>query len=106
MLTLYHSRVGRGERPANLAAESLPKNVAWIDLLNPEPDEVAFVKRLTGINVPSVEDLSEIESSSRAEQSVWHDLSECAAGLSDAAAALRRRSRLRRFYPLTLHGCL
>ncbi|HEX3448571.1 MAG TPA: magnesium transporter CorA family protein [Isosphaeraceae bacterium] len=65
MLTLYHSRVGRGERPANLAAESLPKNVAWIDLLNPEPDEVAFVKRTTGLDVPSVEDLSEIESSSR-----------------------------------------
>ena len=45
MLTLYHSRAGRGERPANLAEGSLPKNVAWIDLLKPDPDEVAFVKR-------------------------------------------------------------
>jgi len=43
----------------------LPKNVAWIDLLKPEPDEVAFVKRTTGLEVPSIEALSEIESSSR-----------------------------------------
>jgi hypothetical protein len=39
-LTLYHTHAGRGERPANLAEESLPKNIAWIDLLKPEPDEV------------------------------------------------------------------
>jgi magnesium transporter len=65
MLTLYHSRAGRGERPANLVEESLPENVAWIDLLRPEPDEVAFVKRTTGLDVPSIAELSEIESSSR-----------------------------------------
>ena len=65
MLTLYHSRAGRGERPANLAEESLPESVAWIDLLRPQPDEVAFVKRTTGLDVPSIADLSEIESSSR-----------------------------------------
>jgi magnesium transporter len=65
MLTLYWSRARRGERPADLAKASLPKNVAWIDLLRPEPDEVSFVKRTTGLDVPSIEDLSEIESSSR-----------------------------------------
>lgn len=65
MLTLYHSRAGRGERPADLAEASLPAAVAWIDLLNPEPDEVAFVTRTTGLHVPSIADLSEIESSSR-----------------------------------------
>jgi Mg2+ and Co2+ transporter CorA len=36
-----------------------------IELLKPEPDEIAFVKRTTGLDVPSFEDLSEIESSSR-----------------------------------------
>jgi magnesium transporter len=56
MLTLYHSSSGRGERPADLAQMDLPANVVWIDLLKPEPDEVAFVKRTTGL---------EIESSSR-----------------------------------------
>src|SRR5262249_40201943 len=37
----------------------------WIDLLNPTDDEKAFVEARTGIRVPSVEALSEIESSSR-----------------------------------------
>ena len=62
---LYHSRAGRGERPVDLAEKSLPANVAWIDLLRPEPEEVAFVERTTGLTVPSIADLSEIESSSR-----------------------------------------
>jgi magnesium transporter len=65
MLTLYHTRSGGGVRPADLAQASLPENVAWIDLLNPEPEEVAFVERTTGLHVPAIEDLSEIESSSR-----------------------------------------
>jgi magnesium transporter len=65
MLTLYHSRAGRGERPADLASANLAANVAWLDLLNPDPDEAAFVTRTTGLHVPSIEDLSEIESSSR-----------------------------------------
>jgi len=65
MLTLYHSRAGGGERSIELAKASLPANVAWIDLLRPDPDEVAFVKRTTGLDVPSIGDLSEIESSSR-----------------------------------------
>ena len=65
MLMLYHSRAGRGERPADLASANLAANVAWLDLLNPDPDEAAFVTRTTGLHVPSIEDLSEIESSSR-----------------------------------------
>jgi magnesium transporter len=65
MLTLYHSRAERGKRPNDLAEASLGANVAWIDLLNPTPDEVAFVERTIGLRVPRIEDLSEIESSSR-----------------------------------------
>jgi len=65
MLTLYHSRTGRGEQPTDLAKASLPTTVAWVDLLRPEPDEVALVKRTSGLDVPSIGDLSEIESSSR-----------------------------------------
>src|SRR5215472_7649270 len=41
MLTLYHSRAGRGERPTDLASARLPANVAWLDLLNPVPDETS-----------------------------------------------------------------
>jgi magnesium transporter len=65
MLTLYHSRAGCGEHPGDLNTASLPANVAWIDLLKPDPDEVAFVKRTTGLDMPSIGELSEIESSSR-----------------------------------------
>jgi magnesium transporter len=65
MLALYDSRGGNGVRPGDLAGASLTRNVAWIDLVNPGPDEVAFVERTTGLHVPGIEDLSEIESSSR-----------------------------------------
>ncbi len=65
MLTLYHTRATRGENPADLARGSLPPEVVWIDLLRPEPDEISYVSRNTGLDVPSIEDLSEIESSSR-----------------------------------------
>jgi Mg2+ and Co2+ transporter CorA len=62
MLMLYHSSAERRQRPADLATERLPGNVVWIDLLR---EEVAFVKRTTGLDVPTVANLSEIESSSR-----------------------------------------
>ena len=65
MLTLYHSHAAPGERPRDLATASLPANVAWIDLLRPEPDEIAFVERTTGLEIPGIDDLSAIESSSR-----------------------------------------
>jgi magnesium transporter len=65
MLTLYHSRAARGERPADLANANLPANVAWLDLLNPAADEIAFIARTTGLHVPTIGELSEIESSSR-----------------------------------------
>src|SRR5260370_21061623 len=65
MLTLYHSPAASGEHPADLAEAGLPTNVVWIDLVNPEPDELAFVKRTTGLGVPGIDALSEIESSSR-----------------------------------------
>lgn len=65
MLTLYHSRAERGEQRTDLTQPSIPASVAWIDLVSPNPDEVAFVERTTGLDVPNIEGLSEIESSSR-----------------------------------------
>jgi magnesium transporter len=43
----------------------LPDGVVWIDLLNPDAAEIGFVEQATGLHVPSFEELSEIESSSR-----------------------------------------
>lgn len=65
MLTLYSSRTGSGEHPSDLARGPLPPETLWIDLLRPEPPEIAFVKRTTGLEVPGFSELSEIESSSR-----------------------------------------
>jgi magnesium transporter len=61
-LTVYRDNDGsiRGS-----ASTALPKGVIWIDLLNPTDDEKAFVESRAGIRVPSIEALSEIESSSR-----------------------------------------
>jgi len=65
MLTLYHTQATRGEQPTDLAHGSLPAEVVWIDLLRPEPNEISYVSRTTGLEMPSIADLSEIESSSR-----------------------------------------
>ncbi len=40
-------------------------NAVWIDLLNPEPDEVKPLSNHLGINIPDREDMEEIEISSR-----------------------------------------
>src|ERR1700674_4929245 len=47
------------------SSPELPKCVIWIDLLNPAKEEIAFVESRTKVRVPSIESLSEIESSSR-----------------------------------------
>jgi magnesium transporter len=65
MLTLYNKRGGRGEPAADPDAPALPSDVVWIDLIIPEASEIAFVERTAGLAVPSLDELSEIESSSR-----------------------------------------
>ena len=41
-----------------------PHKVSWLDLLDPTPDERAIVEAEYGLDLPSREDLSEVESSS------------------------------------------
>ena len=65
MLMFGDSRGIRGQLKADTASERLPGDIVWIDLLQPEPWEIGFVERITGLKVPSLEELSEIESSSR-----------------------------------------
>jgi magnesium transporter len=65
MLLLY-SRTGKTCRPPeDLGGAALPPDVVWVDLLKPSADEVAFIERATGLDVPDFDALSEIESSSR-----------------------------------------
>src|SRR3954451_24055511 len=61
LLTIYRDS---GEARSSHAG-GLPDEVIWLDLLNPTDEEKAFVESRTGLRVPSLEALSEIESSSR-----------------------------------------
>ena len=49
----------------NLAETDSPDGVIWLDLLNPTNEEVIWTKEKFGVRVPSRDDLSEIELSSR-----------------------------------------
>lgn len=49
----------------NLSATALPQGIVWIDLWEPTSDEADFIQRATGLHVPTREELSEIETSSR-----------------------------------------
>src|SRR4029077_2116895 len=65
MLTLYTSGGEILQAPADTAVAALMPQTVWIDLLRPTPAETAVVERTTGLHLPSLEDISEIESSSR-----------------------------------------
>ena len=49
----------------NNSSPVLPRDVIWIDLLNPTKEETTFVELRTKVRVPSIEMMSEIETSSR-----------------------------------------
>jgi magnesium transporter len=69
VLTIYRDVRGSLRASHDL---KLPKEVIWIDLLSPTDEEKAFVETRSGFHIPTIEALSEIESSSRliAEQGV------------------------------------
>ena len=47
------------------AAEALPREAVWIDILRPTPGEDKLVEALLGIQIPTREEMQEIEISSR-----------------------------------------
>jgi magnesium transporter len=65
MLTLHTCMADRAEAVADVSSATLPPDVVWIDLLNADAAEIAFVERATGLHVPSFDQLKEIETSSR-----------------------------------------
>jgi magnesium transporter len=44
---------------------TLPERAIWVDMLNPTKDEEALAERIIGFNIPTREDMLEIEPSSR-----------------------------------------
>jgi len=65
MLALQTSDLAVHETVDDLSAASLPDDVIWIDMLSPTPEEIAYVERVTRLEVPTRAEISEIESSSR-----------------------------------------
>jgi magnesium transporter len=65
MLTVHTCVAGKSAAVSDLAVSGLPADVVWIDVMNGDAAEVAFVERATGLHVPTLRELSEIESSSR-----------------------------------------
>lgn len=65
-MLVIHSRSGASRTvPPNIEAIELASDAVWIDLLKPTPGEIAAVEDGSGLTLPSQEELSEIESSSR-----------------------------------------
>jgi magnesium transporter len=65
MLNVYTCIAHKSADRADLSAATLPADVVWIDLCQAEAAEIAFIERATGLHLPSLREISEIESSSR-----------------------------------------
>ncbi|WP_315834434.1 magnesium transporter CorA family protein [Bradyrhizobium prioriisuperbiae] len=65
MLTAYVPTDGTLKRIDNLSLDALPPEAVWIDLKTPSPGEDKAVEKLVGIEIPTREDMQEIEISSR-----------------------------------------
>lgn len=65
MLTLFCRRGGRIVEEVFKAGQPLPSGVFWIDLLEPTGAETEAVRSMIGIEVPTPEEMREIEPSSR-----------------------------------------
>lgn len=65
MITLYCRQVGQIVVLQADHADPMPSGLFWADLLEPTPEDVAFIKRLAGVEIPTREEMHEIEPSSR-----------------------------------------
>lgn len=65
MLRVFTPQADMALMAIDVAAGELPEGSVWIDMLNPSREEEQFIEKLTGIEVPTREDMAEIESSSR-----------------------------------------
>lgn len=65
MIRAYRVAEGRNERLPDGAGSDLLRGAAWIDLLSPSQEERRLVERTFGIELPTREEMREIELSSR-----------------------------------------
>ncbi len=65
MLSVYIPSGSSLERRVIAPGDELPEAAVWLDLVNPGPGEDKVVERLIGVEVPTREEMQEIEVSSR-----------------------------------------
>ena len=65
MLTLYCRRVGQIVAEYPIPGQPLPSGIVWADILEPSEADVKMIKNIAGIDVPTPEEMREIEPSSR-----------------------------------------
>ncbi len=65
MLTVYCRRGGRIVADQPTLGQPLPDGIVWADLLEPTREDVLLIKQIAGIDVPTPEEMREIEPSSR-----------------------------------------
>ena len=64
MLAIFR-RCRRELEPVTMTGDAVPADVVWIDMLEPTAEEKALVQRAVGIEMPTREEMREIEASSR-----------------------------------------
>jgi magnesium transporter len=65
MITFHCLENGALVRRVADGLKALPDNALWVDLLSPDQAEERFVERSLGVDIPTREELAEIEDSSR-----------------------------------------
>jgi len=65
LIKAYRSNCEAISLLADLSAPRISDDIVWIDLVNPERSEELFVEKLLGVELPTREDLKDIEPSSR-----------------------------------------
>lgn len=65
MLMLYCRRGGRIVGEARVPGEPLPDGLVWADILDPTAGDIHQIKQIAGIEIPTQDEMREIESSSR-----------------------------------------
>jgi magnesium transporter len=65
MITFHCLENGALMRRSAENLQSIPDNVLWVDLLSPDQQEERFIESSLGVDIPTREELAEIEDSSR-----------------------------------------
>lgn len=65
MITYHYLENGLLKTQVAQDLETIPANTIWIDLLRPTPEEEHFIESSLDIEIPSPEEMAEIEDSSR-----------------------------------------